>query len=68
MTRYRFTDSAGYMHHCWECEHAKGWYQHKTTFGGSTATCELTGMTVGKYDSPDNPYSRIPDGCDWSEA
>lgn len=68
MPRRRFTDAAGYTHHCWECEHAKGWCRHKTSIDGNTATCELTGATVGKYDSPNNPCSRIPDGCDWSEA
>jgi hypothetical protein len=68
MPRRRFADAAGYTHHCWECEHAKGWCRHKTSIDGNTATCELTGATVGKYDSPNNPCSRIPDGCDWSES
>lgn len=70
MPRRRFSDAAGYTRHCWECKHAKGWCRHKTSIDGNVATCELTGITVGKYDSPNNPCSRTPNGCDydWSEA
>lgn len=66
----RFSDGAGYMRHCWECKHAKGWCRHETSIDGNVATCELTGKTVGKYDSPNNPSNRTPNGCnyDWSEA
>lgn len=66
----RFSDAAGYMRHCWECKHAKGWCRHETSIDGNVATCELTGAKVGKYDSPNNPCSRTPNGCDydWNEA
>ena len=70
MPRRRFSDAAGYTRHCLECRHAKGWCRHKTSIDGNVATCELTGAKVGKYDSPNNPCSRTPNGCDydWSEA
>lgn len=69
MPRRRFSDTAGYTCHCWECRHAKGW-RRVNTIDGHEATCELTGVTVGKYDSPNNQSSHLPMECDWdwSEA
>lgn len=68
MPRRRFSDAAGYTRHCWECRHAKDWEKRSVT--GYWGTCELTGIRVGKYDSPNNPCSRTPNACnyDWSEA
>ena len=69
MPRRRFSDAAGYTRHCWECSHAKGW-KRVNTIDGHEARCELAGVAVGKYDSPNNPCSKTPNGCnyDWSEA
>ena len=61
MPRRRFADAAGYTHHCWECEHAKDWEKRSVT--GYWGTCELTGIRVGKYDSPNNPCSHVGNEC-----
>ena len=66
MSMRRFADTAGFTCHCWECKHAKDWKKRSVT--DYWGTCELTGIRVGKYDSPTNPCSRIPDGSDWSES
>lgn len=63
MPRRRFTDSAGYTRHCWECKHAKEW--RKGLWNTNIATCEVTGKPVDKYESPNNPSLRTPDGCDY---
>lgn len=63
----RFCDGAGYTRHCWECRHATGW--HKVdTIDGRSATCEVTGLAVGKYDSPNNPSCDLPLDCDYEEG
>ena len=64
MARHRrFMDGAGFTRHCWECKHANGWCRHETSIDGNVATCELTGKTVGKYDSPNNQCSHVGIGC-----
>lgn len=65
MTHQRFSDAAGYTRHCWECVHAKDWTEASKAIGGSRATCELTLRPVWKYDSPSNPCSHLPIGCDY---
>ena len=59
----RFADSAGYTRHCWECVHAKDWEERSVT--GYWGTCELTGIRVGKCDSPNNPCSHLPLACEY---
>lgn len=56
-----FTDHAGFTRHCWECVHAKGWTPN--VFSGPWATCELTGRSVKRLDSPDNQCSHRPVEC-----
>ena len=63
----RFTDGAGFTRHCWECEHAKGW-EYRHTILGHSATCERTGSTVYKYDSPNNQCSHLPIGCSYDDG
>lgn len=63
MSRKRFADTAGFTRHCWECKHAKDWEERSIT--GYWGTCELTGIRVGKYDSPNNLCSHLPSGCDY---
>lgn len=66
MARHRrFTDTAGYTCHCWECVHAKGW--RNNMFGDPWAECELTGWAVNRFDSPNNQCSHLPIGCDYEE-
>lgn len=63
MSRHkRFADNAGYTRHCWECTHAKEW-KDTDTIKGKCATCELTGVTVYKHDSPNNPCCHLPIEC-----
>ena len=59
--RRSFTDGAGYRRHCWECNHAKSW-RDSLSISGRVADCELTGFTVGRYDSPDNPCHHMGTG------
>lgn len=59
--RKRFTDSAGYTRHCWECIHATDW--RKGLYGIPIATCELSGKNMEKYDSPNNPCRWMPREC-----
>lgn len=66
MPRRRFTDGAGYTRHCWECKHAKDWEDRPHAVYEKRAKCELTGVTVDKWMSPDNPCSHVPNGCDYS--
>ena len=67
MSRHRrFSDSAGFTRHCWECVHAKDWETRSVT--GDWATCELTGRHVGKCDSPNNICSRLPAGCEYDDG
>lgn len=62
-----FTDLAGFTRHCWECEHAKGW--RNGAFGVvCIAKCELTGLMVEKYDSPDNQNTHLPIGCSYDDG
>ena len=58
----RFTDTAGYTRHCWECVHAKDWRETRG-IGGPCAICEITGVAVSKYDSPNNPCCVDTKGC-----
>ena len=53
--RKRFWDGAGFGNHCWECINSTGWH-------GEIGKCAQTGITVGKYDSPNNGCSNA-DGC-----
>lgn len=62
----RFADSAGFTRHCWECSHAKDWEGRSVT--GYWATCELTGRSVRKFDSPNNQCSHVGPECDYKEA
>ncbi len=66
--RKRFTDTAGFTRHCWECIHAKNW-RKGFTFGGkidgNVADCELTKVSVGKFDSPNNQCSQLPITCNY---
>lgn len=36
--------------------------------GVNIARCKLTGVMVGKHDSPDNQCSHLPDGCDYDDG
>lgn len=66
MARKPFADSAGFTRHCWECRHAKEW--SKGLFGIDIATCELTGQSVGKLSSPNNPCDHLGIGCDYERG
>lgn len=61
----RFTDSAGFTRHCWECSHAKQWTPN--VISGPFGWCELTGRSVGKFDSPNNQCSHVGPECDYKE-
>jgi len=60
----RFTDNAGYMRHCWECVHAKGWRRGAFSWV-YVAKCELTGRRVYKLDSPNNQCSHVGIECEY---
>ena len=68
MARGRFTDSAGYTRHCWECAHAKEWEEMSPVIGGYRGTCEITLLPVQKYDSPNNPCSHLPSTCRYDDG
>ena len=62
--RRRFADGAGFTRHCWECVNAKGW--RKGMFSkADIAKCELTGMIVTKFDSPNNQSSHVGIECEY---
>ena len=60
MARRRpFVDIAGYTHHCWECKKSAEWH-------GEDGKCSVYGISVDKYDSPNNGSSAAArSGC-WS--
>ena len=55
MSHKRFSDSEGYVRHCWECAHSYGWSK---CYGW----CSISEKPVSKYDSPSNPASPVG-GC-----
>lgn len=59
--RKRFSDGAGFTQHCWECVHAKDW---REGFGYvKVATCEVYGIAVERYDSPNNGCTYVGKVC-----
>ena len=42
--------------------HARGWGKEET-IDGPCGACELTGRSVFKYDSPNNPCSHVGNEC-----
>ncbi len=58
--RKRYTDSAGFTQHCWECVHAKDW---RDALYGKVADCEVHGICVGREDSPNNGCTYVGRIC-----
>lgn len=62
----RFCDNAGFTRHCWECKHATNW-RKVNSIDGNEADCEVYGITVGRYDSPNNGCSKARNCYDYKE-
>lgn len=60
----RFCDGAGFTQHCWECKHATKWHK-VNTIDGHEANCEVYGIKIGKFDSPNNGCSKARDCYDY---
>lgn len=61
----RFTDSAGFTRHCWECAHAKQWTPN--VISGPFGLVRADGAVRGKVRQPNNQCSHVGPECDYKE-